>query len=84
MKNKVTPSDLVAILAMGLLLGPWLYFDDPGWGAYALTCVGAVLAGISRADSLSDMLGRGKAGDEFLRDNWLKLKSWLSRLNWWK
>lgn len=79
MKIKVTPSDVIAILAICLLLGPWLYFDKPGWGTYALSCIGAVLAGISRADSLSDMLGRGKAGDEFLRDYWLKFKAWLHK-----
>ena len=81
MKITITPSDIIAILAICLLLGPWLYFDKPGWGSYVLTCIGAVLAGISKADSISDMLGRGRAGDVFLRDYWLKLKAWIFKKN---
>lgn len=79
MKKKGLLSDISGLFGIGLALIPWLYFDTPGWGSYVMTCIGAVLAGISRADSLSDMLGRGNPGDEFLRDHWLRLKAWFSK-----
>ena len=79
MNMRLTPSDLIFVLAICFLLGPWMLFDHPGWLGYASVCVGAVLAGISRADSLSEMLGRGNPGDEFLRDSWLRFKIWLSK-----
>ena len=70
-------SDVAGLLGIGLVVIPWLYFDKPGWGSYLMACIGAVLAGISRADSLSDMLGRGNPGDELLQDSWLRLKAWF-------
>ena len=69
-------SDFAGLLGIGLALIPWLYFDSPGWGSYLMTCIGAMLAGTSRADSLSDMLGRGNAGDEFIKDSWQRFKIW--------
>jgi hypothetical protein len=72
-------SDALGILGAIISIAPWLYFDNPGWGSFLVTCIGAIFVGISRADSLSNMLGRGNAGDEFLRDSWIRLKSGLSK-----
>lgn len=79
MKNKGLLSDAVGLLAIALMLGPWLVLAEPGWGTYLCTLVGAALGGISRADSLSDVLGRGNPGDDFIRDTWVKLKGWFSK-----
>ena len=73
-------ADLAGLFGIGLALIPWLYFETPGWGSYAMTCIGAIFAGISRADSLSDILERGNPGDEFLRESGSRLKNWISKL----
>ncbi len=70
-------SDLIGLIGIALVLLPWLLLDKPGIGALFTTCVGMVCAGISRADSLSSMLGKGNAGDEFLRDVWRWVRKWF-------
>ena len=72
-------SDALGILGAIVAIAPWLYFEKPGWGSLLITCIGAIFVGISRADSLSDMLGRGNPGDDLLNDGWQKFKYWLSR-----
>lgn len=73
-------SDSLGIVGAIVAIAPWLYFDKPGWGTLLVTCLGAILVGISRADSLSDMLGKGNPGDDLLKDGWQSFKRWLSNL----
>lgn len=80
MKKAGLLSMALGFVGGALALVPWLYLDQPGLGAIVLTCIGAILAGIARADVLSDMLGRGNPGDEFIRDCMIRVKTWFTAL----
>lgn len=73
-------SDSIGVVGIFLILGPWIFFDDPGLGAWIISCLGCALAAIGRANALSVMLRRGPAGDELIKDCWIKIKR-LFRLN---
>lgn len=79
-KKTVFLSYLLGFVGIGLALMPWMYFEIRGWGSYVITCIGALLAGISRADSLSVLPGRGNTNGKFLRDSGSRLKNRISKL----
>ena len=72
-------SDAIGLAGVALALLPWILLKEPGVGAVVLTCAGAVCAGISRADSLSSMLGRGNPGNDLIRDIWKRISNWTKR-----
>ena len=79
MNTKGLLSSLAGLAGVALALLPWMYFEKPSWGTYIMTCVGAVLAGISRSDSLAQFVGRGNPGDEFLREIWADFMKLIKR-----
>lgn len=68
-------SDVIGIIGIAFMIGPWYLLDEANTLTFFLVIVGAVLAGISRADALSDLLKRGNPGDEFLKDSIRKIRS---------
>ncbi len=74
MKIRGCLSDLVGLMGIGLTLYPVLYFDDFGWLEYGLILLGAIFMGISRADALGQLLGKGNPGDQSIHEFLLWLK----------
>jgi hypothetical protein len=63
---------------------PWVFLDQPGWGALLITSCGAVLAGISRANSLAVILKMGRPGEDLFNDVKDRAKVLFNRFkNFW-
>lgn len=72
----IKPSDITLIVGVVFSIAPFFIWDKINIFGFLMICFGAVLAGISRADSISLLSGKDSVGDEFIRDfiHWIKKK----------
>lgn len=79
MRTRGWLSTLAGFVGCAISIGPWLYFDSPGIGSIILTCLGAALVGIARADTLAHITNKTNPGDDLLTDLIAKVGKILKR-----